>query len=314
MAANTIKENHMGLRGTIKEMIARRYFGEWHEVPFDNTGAWVGYAFQELMKDDLCRRKPMYAWGVLQGAALGKVLGMKKVSALEFGVAGGAGLLSLERIALKAAKMIDIGIDVYGFDTGIGLPKPEDHRDQPNMWFEGQLPMKPQTLKTLLTTASLRLGPVSQTVPAFLGEAAPVAFISFDLDLYSSTRDAFAVFRGSHECLLPRVLAYFDDILGHTYNDFAGERLAISEFNAENATAKLSPVYGLRFSVPQRFMNLPCWDCFYYAHFFQHPRYCVPDSYDKAVYTDEHGHDVRQPLASDWRAKLFGPDNSRSAR
>lgn len=298
----------MGLRGSIKEMIARRYFGEWQPVAFDNTGAWIGYAFQELMKDDLCRRKPMYAWGVLQGAALGKVLGMNRVSALEFGVAGGAGLLSLERIAVKAEQMIGIGIDVYGFDTGVGLPKPEDHRDQPNMWFEGQLPMKSQTLKGLLTTASLRLGPVKQTVPAFLGAAAPVAFISFDLDLYSSTRDAFAVFRGSHECLLPRVLAYFDDILGHTYNDFAGERLAISEFNDTNATAKLSPVYGLKFSVPRRFMDMPYWDCFYFAHFFEHPLYCVPDSYNKGVYTDEHGRDTRRPIASDWRRKVLGSD------
>jgi len=45
---------------------------------------------------------------------------MHRVSVLEFGVAGGQGLLTLERIAVRVEEMINIGIDVYAFDTGDG--------------------------------------------------------------------------------------------------------------------------------------------------------------------------------------------------
>jgi len=278
------------VRAAVRSVFGRVYFQDWKEVPFDNTYDWLGYAFQELMKDPLCARRPMYVWGVLQGTALARVLGVSRVSALEFGVAGGGGLLSLEHIADEVGARIGIEIEVVGFDTATGMPRPEDYRDQPNMWFEGQLPMNQERVKSLIRRASLRLGPVRTTVPAFLeDDCAPIAFISFDLDLYSSTRDALTVFLASHERLLPRVFCYFDDIIGHTYNDFAGERLALSEFNDGNRMRKLSPAYGIRHFVPRRFLHDAYWDSFYYAHLFDHPLYNRPDSFNKAVYMDEHG-------------------------
>jgi hypothetical protein len=45
------------------------------EVPFDNTSMWIGQSFRKLMQDLIARRRPAYVWGVLQGCALGKVLG-----------------------------------------------------------------------------------------------------------------------------------------------------------------------------------------------------------------------------------------------
>jgi hypothetical protein len=75
-------------------------------------------------------------WGVLQGASLAKILGLPRVSVFEFGVAGGAGLVNLERIAELVEQKTGVGIDIYGFDTGKGLPKPKDHRDVPYMWEE----------------------------------------------------------------------------------------------------------------------------------------------------------------------------------
>ena len=36
----------------------------------------------------------------------------------EFGVAGGAGLVNLERIAELVEQKTGVGIDIYGFDTG----------------------------------------------------------------------------------------------------------------------------------------------------------------------------------------------------
>jgi hypothetical protein len=112
------------------------------DIPFDNRYPWLGAAFEKLMKDSANAKRPPYIWAVLQGVALGKVLGMQRVSVLEFGVAGGAGLRALERTAEKVEEMIEIGIDVYGFDTRTGLPKPQDYRDCPNIWIgEGQFPM-----------------------------------------------------------------------------------------------------------------------------------------------------------------------------
>ena len=275
------------------------------EVPFDNTYMWLRHAFHEILKDELCARKPMYVWGIVQGAALGKVLGIPRISVIEFGVAGGAGLISMEHIAQRVEAMTGMRIDVYGFDTGAGLPKPEDYRDQPNMWFEGQLPMNRDSLAQLLQRASLRLGLVRETVPQLLGEGpAPVAFVSFDLDLYSSTKDALTLFTAKRECLLPRVVCYFDDILGHSYSDFTGERLAITEFNRAQETSKLSPIYGLRYNAPRRMRDAGYWDCLYLAHFFDHPLYNELDSITKAVYTDDRGRDYRLRVSSDWQSEI----------
>jgi hypothetical protein len=280
-------------------------FGKLPKVPFDNTYPWLGYTFQELMRDPLCARKPMYVWGALQGAALAKVLGIPEISVIEFGVAGGAGLLSLEHTAQLAEARTGVKISVYGFDTGIGLPKPTDYRDQPNMWFEGQLPMNRDLLEAQLQRASLRIGLVRDTIATFVSDRpAPIAFISYDLDLYSSTRDALSLLDCSCDILLPRVMAYFDDILGHSYNDFAGERLAISEFNRDHETRKFSPIYGLRNFVPREFFFSSCWDGMYFAHVFDHASYNTLDSNRKAVFTDHRGYDLRESVASDWKVRL----------
>ena len=61
---------------------------------------------------------------MLHGAALAKKLGHRRVSVLEFGVAGGRGLIDLEYHAREVSRELEIEIDVYGFDTGSGLPAP----------------------------------------------------------------------------------------------------------------------------------------------------------------------------------------------
>jgi len=266
----------------------------WPAVPFDNLYPWLNYTFSELFK--LTKGAyPQYAWGVTQGAALAKVLGLPRVSVIEFGVAGGSGLLALETISEAIERRTNIGIDVFGFDSGVGLPKPEDFRDQPNMWFEGQLPMDRAKLEPKLCRAKLCLGPVKETIPTFIaGNPAPVAFVSFDLDLYSSTRDALFIFKSNYVYLLPRVVSYFDDIFGHTYSDYCGERAAITEFNSSNSTRKICPIYGLRYFIP-RFARGDLWpDGMYFSHFFEHPSYSRLDSFNKVVVQDVDGrHDVR---------------------
>jgi len=101
----------------------------WYEqpTPFDNGYLWLFGNFSKLMKAPICSRRPQYIYGVLQGAALAKVLGMQQISVIEFGVGGGAGLLALEHTAERCEDLVGIDIDVYGFDTGTGQPRPQDY-------------------------------------------------------------------------------------------------------------------------------------------------------------------------------------------
>lgn len=237
-------------------------------VPFE-------YPFTELMKIHSPRQN--YRWGTFAAALMAKALGYPRISVIEFGVAGGNGLVALERVAEEASRRSGVQIDVYGFDTGTGLPKPQDYRDLPQMWREGYYGMDVEALKRRLSRAQLLLGPVAQTVATFAeSRPAPIGFVSFDMDLYSSTRDAFALFSGRTDLLLPRVVCYFDDIIGYSHSDFAGERLAISEFNAAHERRKISQMYGLRKFIRGQYMWL---DMMYLAHAFDHPRYCDFDGW-----------------------------------
>jgi hypothetical protein len=307
MAYSSLRSTwHDGLRTAEAGMRARRAMGRmltgikrWlersdakpqNEIAFDNRENWIASSLEKLVQDPQCAKKPAYIWGVLQGSALGKVLGMSKVSVIEFGVAGGAGLLALERIAERVEAMVGIQIEIYGFDTGIGLPKPQDYRDCPNLWLDGQFPMDVQALTKRLRRAELKLGLVNETVPAFLqGKPAPVAFAAVDLDLYSSTRDALTLFEATHDRLLPRVVCYFDDIIGLTYSDYNGERLAMAEFNAGHAMQKISPLYGLRYFVPPRYRHSAWPELMYLAHIFDHPLYDHPDQVRKPMLMDIDG-------------------------
>jgi len=55
-------------------------------VPFDNSYPWLVTNFVKLMQHPICSSRPQYIYGVLQGAVLAKVLGMQRISVIEFGV------------------------------------------------------------------------------------------------------------------------------------------------------------------------------------------------------------------------------------
>ncbi len=255
---------------------------DWiEEDPFSRARA-AGHAYPRL--NDLATKissvsgRKSYAWGVVNAAHLASVLGIGSITAVELGVASGTSLMSLDVISREVQRLMGVHVDVYGFDTGVGLPKPVDYRDDPHHWSEGMYGMDADGLRQRVDRAQLILGPVSETVPRFLSEEhPPIGFISFDLDYYSSTRDALVVFDAGYEKLMPRVYCYFDDILGFTYNDYTGERLAIAEFNSGHQTQKISPIYGLKYYVPRRDANQSWVDKYYLAHFFDHPLYAHND-------------------------------------
>jgi hypothetical protein len=244
----------------------------------DFAYGWLNSVWLNLMANQNGELRQHFSWGVLHGAHLAKAIGINRVSVIEFGVAGGNGLISLEKVAQKVEPILKVQIDVYGFDTGAGLPKPQDYRDLPNLWAEGAFPMDFEKLKKRLTKAQLFLGLVEDTVSRFIqSKPAPVAFISFDLDYYSSTMRAFKLFEANQELLLPRIHCYFDDIMGFSYSNYTGERLAIAEFNSSHDMRKISPIYGLKHFLPPSHHQADWAEAIFMAHIFDHDLYGRPD-------------------------------------
>jgi len=235
---------------------------------------WLNCQFESVLSGAGAGKKPSYAWGVVHAAHLASQLGVKAISVLEFGVAGGNGLVILEKVGEKVEQIFGLRIDVYGFDTGKGLPKPQDYRDLPNLYLESAFPMDVEKLKKRLQRAHLQLGLVGETVVDFISaRPAPVAFVSIDLDYYSSTMDALQLLDAGPKFLLPRVHFYFDDIMGFTNSEFNGERLAIAEFNCAHEKRKISPMYGLQYFLPSRYAEAQWVAEMYMAHLFDHPCY-----------------------------------------
>lgn len=239
----------------------------WRRLPFGSTALRVRYGIFS---------RPHYAYGVYAAADLAQRLNIDEVSVVELGVAGGRGLLALEEIVEEVSRALNIRILIYGFDSGEGMPAPIDYRDLPHVWGEGLYRMDEAALRASLTHAKLILGDVSETIPKFMASGpAPIGFVSFDLDYYSSTKAALRLFDGDHRFHLPRTFCYFDDICWPErayYNEYVGELCAISEFNRTHATRKLSPIHMLSYTRPHR----EAWnEQIYVMHDFDHPLYCV---------------------------------------
>lgn len=81
---------------------------------------------------------------------------------------------------------------------------------------------------------------MEQTAPEFLKTLdAPIGFVVFDLDYYSSTKAAMQIFTGTPARYLPLVTIYVDDIYSELHNSSCGELLAIEEFNSEHEMRKI---------------------------------------------------------------------------
>ena len=180
-------------------------------------------SFEFRLKINALKRM-QYAYICFHAAKLGKKLGYKKISIIEYGVAGGQGLLILEEHIKEIEKYFDIEIDVYGFDTGEGLPDPIDYRDLPYHWKKGFYSMNQDVLKNKLTKAKLVIGDIENTSKTFFSKynPAPIGAVIHDFDFYSSTKTALSMMNDNSDFFLPRVFSYFDDTIGselELYND-----------------------------------------------------------------------------------------------
>lgn len=180
-----------------------------------------------------------YAVGLQVACRYAQLFGEKEITAIEFGVAGGNGLVALAEHAQEIKRQTGIAVTVVGFDTGTGLPALQDWRDAPWLYAPGDYPGDPASLRERLAGRAVLVdGDLQNTFPEWISSGiAPVGFISIDVDYYSSTTailDALATC--SSQSLLPIASVYLDDILCFGVPRCAGELAAIEEFNRNNPT------------------------------------------------------------------------------
>jgi hypothetical protein len=219
-----------------------------------------------------------YTWGVLHAADIARHQGIRSISVLELGVAGGNSLVALERAAVSAGELLGVEVEVHGFDTGTGLPPPRDHRDAPYVARERQFAMDEPALRRRLRRTNLHIADVADAIPEFIASSPPpVGFAALDLDYYSSTVDALTLLDAPHERLMPRVLLYVDDSLGYPWGDSNGPRLAIREFNDSREGRAIDHLAGMRHHLPQSELHARWPEALYLAHVYDHPRYADDD-------------------------------------
>ena len=232
-------------------------------------------SYRHKIDFDLIVRQ-QFAYGILKSAEIAQSHKLNTVSILEFGVASGAGLLNMAKIAARVTKETNVSFKIYGFDTGTGMPPAKDYRDHPELYQEGDFEMNTDKLKNSLPeNTTLILGEVGDTVTDFLSklsEQEPIGFVSIDVDYYHSTKDALKVFCGSPEKYLPVTTVYLDDIRSWTHNSYCGELLAVNEFNCENEFRKIEHH---RFFENYRIFTRAKWiKHVYQLHVLDHPRRC----------------------------------------
>jgi|TARA_B100001093_G_scaffold47254_1_gene40148 hypothetical protein len=247
---------------TILSFLVRKIFKESKFISLEN-----------LIKLNALAR-PQYAYCAYYSALLAKKLSYDKISFIEFGVAKGNGLIYLENLAARIEKELNIKVEIYGFDTGEGLIKPEDYRDLPYFFEGGMYKMDINKLQQRTNRSKLIIGDVKNTVKNFFTDYKPakIAAIFNDLDYYSSTINSFNFFKSDVENFLPRVFCYFDDVVGSAeemYSEFSGELLAINEFNNLNENSKFSLNTNLQH------LDLNWKNQIYYLHHFKHSKYNV---------------------------------------
>jgi hypothetical protein len=239
------------------------------------TGSTYSYSPQFLL-DSMATERPHYAYCLISAAELAKRLGLSRISAIEFGVAGGNGLEFMSTFGKKVERATGVTIDCYGFDTGEGMPDPEGAKDLPYWFQKAQYRMDEAKLRAKVPDAKLVIGNIRDTVSGFVEQyrPAPIGAIMNDVDYHSSTLESFRLFASAKEhpeSFMPRIFMYFDDIIGgasEMYGPFNGQLAAIDEFNAGQEEVKIHLNQNL-----MPFAHIAYRYQIYYAHLFSHPSY-----------------------------------------
>ena len=225
----------------------------------------------KILYDEIDR--PGYALGLWLATIQAAKMGIKKLSVIEFGVAFGHDLLNLCNICSLITDSTDVEFEIYGFDSDVGMPEILDYKDHPEIWHTGQFKSDHDAIRRNLTpNAQLISGNIKNTLDDFvktkLREDCPLGLVSVDVDLYSSAKQCLELFKaGTPKCYLPTTIVWMDDINDLlTCNNWAGEALAIQEFNAESEFRKLQEL-----RVRQNHPPAGWHDHLYGLHVLNHP-------------------------------------------
>ena len=138
---------------------------------------------------DLLLRQ-QHAYGLLFAADEAKKRNLTSVTVVELGVGSGTGLLNICELAEKITQSTGIEFKIFGLDTGVGMPPPQDYRDHPELYKEGWFPMNQEKLTAKLPAAcKLIIGNLKNTLKDFvenLSQLSPLGFATLDVDYYSS--------------------------------------------------------------------------------------------------------------------------------
>lgn len=262
-------------RAILSPQFQNSLFGSAARALVRKTRGIYGYSGQFLTDFNAIER-PHYAYCMMGAARLARRLGIDRISAIEFGVAGGNGLKFMCDFAGEVQRATGVTVDCFGFDSGKGMPEPQGPQDLP-YWFKAeQYKMDVPALQASVPSARLILGEISKTIVGFAAreQPAPIGVIMNDVDYYSSTMATLALLKQAKERpdnFLPRLFMYFDDIIGseiEMYGPFNGQLAAIQSFNAEQDDCKVHLNQNL---LP--FGHLEFRFQIYYAHLFCHPDY-----------------------------------------
>lgn len=198
---------------------------------------WLFGSYRLKIEFDLIVRQ-QHAYCLLKAADRALKLGYKSLSVIEFGVASGAGLMNIQKIAIHIQRITGVKFDIYGFDNIVGMPAHLDYRDHPDLYKEGDFKMNYELLeKHLNQNVKIIRGDIKSNISEFmanLSPQSPIGFVSIDVDYYSSTIDALMVFDDDASKYLDIVYLYVDDIHCEEHNTLCGELLAIKEFNSKH--------------------------------------------------------------------------------
>ena len=215
--------------------------------------------------------RPHYETILYESCIEAKKLGYNEVSILELGVAGGNGIISLEKYKNKIEKFLEIKINIYGFDSGEGMPNTELYQDLKYIWKPGFFKINKKVLEERIKS-KIFYGDIKNTVDQFLTHSPKnISAIFFDLDYYSSTKNFLDQIKKMHGYLCPRVYCYFDDVFDVNLSicKYNGELLAIEEFNKENNNSKiaisLDNIKHFKFPLAKNMVHI--------MHNFDHPDY-----------------------------------------
>lgn len=264
------------LKKLIKPYIWKRIFYERLSEPIHlnllSLFVIIFGSFRLKVAFDLVLRS-QHAYALLKAADDAKKIGIERVSVIEFGVANGAGLFNIQSIAKRVTKTTGIFFDIYGFDTGEGMPPPTSYKDHPDLYAEGDFPMDFEKLQNALDpNTKLVIGPINETIPKFLEQdfkSSPIGFISIDVDYYSSSVESLKVLEKKSTAYLPRVTIYLDDLQDDSHNSWCGELAAINEFTQDHEYRKIERHTFLRGY--RIFKNARWIDHMFFAHILDHP-------------------------------------------